>query len=140
MNKRIRRKKRRPEPAPEDGKLVAMELPLDAGENDDTLSLSQQAERLDRQNTRMKEQIAELESLIVSTPFNRALHRIKTFNIVPADLDDDDSFSSPPAAQRLSHSRRHRLRELQFRNVGAFVALAVGLVLLAIWFSRLLAG
>ncbi|MEM8952587.1 MAG: hypothetical protein AAGD22_00405 [Verrucomicrobiota bacterium] len=116
---------------------MAIELPLDGNGPDKTLSLSQEAEHLARQSTHMKEQIEKLETLIVSTPFNRALHRIKTIDIVPADIEDD--FISAPV-DRLSRSRRVRLRELQIRNVAAFVALVVGLIFLAVWLSRFLSG
>jgi hypothetical protein len=135
MNKRLRQKRTRPILAPSTPPAA---IELASTPADGSLSLSQEAEHLGRKSTVMKEQIASLESFIVTSPLNRAMHRLKTIDIVPADLDDDD-FSSAPA-NRLSYSRRNQRRELQVRNLGGFVILAVALVLLAIWFSRLLVG
>jgi hypothetical protein len=133
MNKRLRRKKIPRTPAPSTPPAA---IDLEATPIDGILSLSQEAAHLQKKSAAMKEQISSLESFIVTSPLNRAVHRLKTIDIVPADMDDDDFGGAP--AHRLTYSQRNQRREIQVRNLGAFVAVAVALVLLAIWFSRLL--
>jgi hypothetical protein len=133
MNKRLRRRKTRPALAPATPPPAIELAPAPA---DGTLSLSQEAEHLRKKATVMKKQIESLESFIVTSPLNRALHRMKTIDIVPADLDDDDLERA--SASRLTYSQRNHRRELQTRNLGAFLVLAVALVLLALWFGRFL--